>query len=33
LGRISGGFDQQRFAFDEQSAHGSPLLIVEFDFQ
>ena len=33
LGRIFRGFDLERFAFREQSAHDSPFLIVEFDFQ
>jgi hypothetical protein len=33
LGRVFRGFDQERLAFGEQSAHGSPILIVELDFQ
>jgi hypothetical protein len=33
LGRVFRDFNQNRFAFREQSAHGSPFLIVELDFQ
>jgi hypothetical protein len=33
LGRVFRDFDETRFAFRQQSAHGSPFLIVEFDFQ
>jgi hypothetical protein len=32
MGRVFRDFDQERFAFREQSADGSPFVIVEFDF-